>query len=674
MKARLRTLRAAACATALTALAAAEPPTDAPATGVLSAAASSTDAPSTDAPPTDAPTDAPPAGPPSADAPRPTETTLFELDPAAQAEVAALLPSGEYSFCSSASYRLWQYDKDRLCHRQSELAADCSGLAAACARPAWEEELKREVSPSWMVRLAELLGGMGGQLFRGLFWLALGLGVLYLARSLVRVLQQARSESQATPRPGAVTTTPEAEWTDEPASLLLERALAHLDRDPRRALHFAYAALLAGLAHAGILRVHRALTSGDYRRALRRSHPDSPAGGLLWDLDLARFQKVVDQGEAARLLARVRELIGRLGSVAALLLVFTLLGCSGTGDPEPAFKSTAPRGYALWEQLARARSTTLTRRLKRVTDLPMDTTTVVLMDPDLRETEWATLEHYVDDGGHLIVLGPVAGLAETFDIPYVEGRCTGPLEVRGLRAVAPNTAASSLAALAAAPADVIFGTCGGLQFSRAHYHGDGQITLVADASIFDNTSLALGENASFAAALLAGPRGHLEFIGPWTGSGAVHPLESIARSSTGPWLLHLLGALGFFTWWRGRRFGTPKAPPGVTRRSWLEHAQALSGHYQKQGDVGAAVARYASWALGTLGRRSGSSSRDLLALSQALTQRRGATDGRPVQSAKEVHQLLLRARAGAELGGDKAQLLRAYRVLSALVDDVHGRK
>lgn len=615
------------------------------------------------------------AGPADAGAFSSASSAPLEPDPAVQAEVAERLPSGAYAFCSGERYRLWQFDKDRLCGRQAELASDCPGLAAACTRPAWEDELKEHTSPSWLSQLAEWLGGMGGQVFRGLFWLLLGLGVLYLIRSLWRAFQQAQGESSTAPGVVATSLPTPDDAPSEPAAALLERAMTHLDGgDPRRALHFAYAALLAGLSHAGVVRIHRALTSGDYRRAIRRSHPESPAGGLLWDLDLARFQRVVDAGEARNLTVRVRELVTRLGSIASLVLLVLVGGCAGPGDPESAFEPTGPRGYALWEELARSRTTTFTRRLKRVTELPLDTTTVVAMNPRLRPLEWATLEHYVDDGGHLIVLGPAHGVAETFGLPLESAPCTGPLKTNGLRLTTADTTGSSLNGLTPAPADVVLSTCGSVEFARLHRYGDGQITIVGDASVFDNTSLALGDNASFAMSLMAGPRGHLEFIGPWTGSGAVHPLESIARSSVGPWLLHLLGALVLFTWWRGRRFGTPRPPAGVTRRSSIEHARALAGHYQRQGDLGAAVARYSSWALTMLGRRSGSSSRDLLALAQALTRGRDGTEANRALQAKEVHQLLLRARAGAELGGDKPKLLRAYRVVSGLLDDVHGRK
>jgi hypothetical protein len=153
----------------------------------------------------------------------------------------------------------------------------------------------------------------------------------------------------------------------------------------------------------------------------------------------------------------------------------------------------------------------------------------------------------------------------------------------------------------------------------------------------------------------------------------VHPLESIARSSVGPWLLHLLAVLALLAWSRGRRFGTPAPAGPSSRRSLLEHVHALAGHYQKQGDVGAALSRYSSWAVALLGKRSGSSQSDLRALSLALAGKRSAGSDEQAESPADLHQILLRARAAAELGGDKAKLMRAYRTLRRMVDEVTTR-
>lgn len=604
----------------------------------------------------------------ASDEPSQTPMTL-DPDPETQSEVAARLASGRYRFCTDEKYRLWQADKERLCGR-SALAADCAGLDAACQRPAWEDDFEEPEAPGWLSSVSRALGAYGGQMFRLLFWLALGVGALYLVRGLFRLVRTARSEEHSTGPTTTLTETSEVDPTSQPASLLLAQAAAHLDGgDPRRALHFAYAALLAGLDQAGVVRVHRALTSGDYRRTLRRSHPESPAGSLLWDLDLVRFQKAVADSDARHLTERVRDLVSRLATL--LLILGASVGCTGLGDQESPGSPSGPRGFALLEELATAKATTFTRRLKRVTELPDDTTTVLLVSPALRSLEWETLERYVDAGGHLVVAGRAEGFEERFALDFESARCTGALQVEGLALTTPDTKSSALEAIVPVRAESVLGTCGSLHFARAHMYGEGYVTLVGDAAIFDNASLALSDNATFAMALIDHPRGHMEFIGPWTGSGAVHPLESIARSSVGPWLLHLLGMLALFAWARGRRFGSPNLPSSSTRRSLVEHAQALGGHYRHQGDMGAALARYANWAVSVLSRRSGSSNRDLRALAESLAGARGRNG--PSRQAKEIHQLLLRARAGAELGSDKAKLMQAYRVLRTMVDEITGR-
>jgi hypothetical protein len=621
-----------------------------------------------------APEPSSPAEESSSPAENPSASLSIAPDAATQAQVRSRLASGTFRFCTSDNYRLWQLDRDRLCQKLPDLAADCPGLVAACARPAWDEMVANEPAPSWLTQLASFLGSWGGEAFRAAFWLALGFGALYLARGLFRAVRLA-NEAEA---PARRQTTVEAEDIDpaaQPAATLLERASQYLEEgDSRRALHFAYAALLAGLAQVGILRVHRALTSGDYRRSLARSHPEHTAGGLLRALDLARFQPAVEGDGARRLTSQVRELLSRL---LLALLILGLPGCGDTMDQESPAEPTAPRGFALFEGLASDQAPSFSRRLRRVTELPSGTTAVVVVGANLRELEWQTLERFVDSGGHLVLAGETEGLTEAFGLTNTTAPCTGPIRVDDLDVETPDTKETTLAGLLPASAEVVIASCGTVEFARVHLYGDGQITLVGDGRIFDNTSLSLAENASFVRALIDSQPGHMEFIGPWTGAGAVHPLESIARSSVGPWLLHVLAVFTLLAWSRGKRFGSPRPAAPSARRSLLEHARALAGHYQRQGDLGAALARYASWAVTLLGRRSGSSSGDLRALSLALASKHEGQnkrdEGQPESSA-DLHQLLLRARAAAELGGDRQKLMRAYRTLRRMVEEVSSQK
>jgi len=598
---------------------------------------------------------------------------LLSPDEGARGDIATRLASGRFRFCSEESYRLWEVDKDRLCPHLGKVAADCPGLVAACARPAWDEATPEPSSPGWFFELTKFLGNYGGQLLRALFWLAVALGAIFLLRGVLTTLRRDGSSEAGAATAPTLMPTVDVETAGQPTEVLLARAAEYLESgDPRRALHFAYAALLSGLDHAGLVRVHRALTSGDYRRSLARSGRGQAAGTLLWDLDLARFRHVVDSTGAHGLTSRVREVLAALGAVLLFLAPSGLLGCSPGSDAEGPMAPTAPRGYALFEELASTRFMSFTRRLRRVTELPEGTSSVLVVDAHLRKLEWETLSRFVTQGGRLVVAGSPDGLADAFGLGPEPSDCTGPIEVSGIDVVTPDTTGVSLVALGADDSEGVLATCGASDFARFHRHGAGRVTLIGDASIFDNTSLALGDNASFVLHLFGGPQRHVEFIGPWTGTGAFHPMESIARSTTGPWLLHLLGMLALLAWSRGRRFGAPRPPAPSKRRSWIEHAQALASHYERQGDTGAALSRYASWALSLLGKRSGSSNRDLRALAEALVSKQGVKNR--ADEAAEVHHLLLRARAGAELGGDKAKLLRGYRVLRTMVSDVAGRR
>src|SRR5690606_19792056 len=75
--------------------------------------------------------------------------------------------------------------------------------------------------------------------------------------------------------------------------------------------------------------------------------------------------------------------------------------------------------------------------------------------------------------------------------------------------------------------------CGNDVFAFSTNYEAGYLTVVADDALFDNVSLAAGDNATLALHLVGWLGEHVEYLGPWTGQGAFHPLQSIGRAGFG---------------------------------------------------------------------------------------------------------------------------------------------
>lgn len=578
-------------------------------------------------------------------------------DPYLHEVLDAELASGTYAFCTGQNYRLWQEDKDSLCDKTDKLSALCPGLSAACKRASWEDvfaEREAEQAPSWTKWLPRI-GELGASLIQVTFWLTLGAGLLLVLRILLKNLSRRVKLEDDTPRrPHEAPATIELIPSQSPQELLVLARQESADGQHHRALHLAYAALVRHLILRYRLRARASTTSREYLRELTQLSDSGAERDALIDLDRHRFQRQLDADTTRTLIRLVTKVIQRLPHAATLLLCLLVTSCKDPELPQAPHDPSAPRGLSLFEALLEEQATSLTRRIRPVTDLPESTSTVIAVGASLRPLEWATLRDFVERGGHLVVSGIPAGFGEAFGLSLETAACSKPPSYAGLDVV-PVRVLDGMRGLSG---DIMLSSCESVPFAAARFHGRGLLTLIGDSGLLENGSLLYAHNVDFVFELLGDLSGHVELLGPLTGQGAQNPLESVLRAGLGPWLAHLLLLLGLYGWARGRRFGPAHDPPEKKRRSFSEHAAALAATYQKREALGAALQHYAWLTTQLLKRRSASLSEDERSLTHGL----GLSD---TQSA-ELRRALGLAKNAGQLGAGPRELIDSFRRLQLI--------
>lgn len=587
-------------------------------------------------------------------------------DPELTGDVEALLEDEGYRFCNDPKYRLFAAEKSVICHQLSSLESRCPKLAAACSRPAWEEDMTIESDESWFDwSFLDFDSRPLAALFKLVFWAALAIGGFLLLRALFRQAKQWREERtlEQSYAPAALTETPVEAAEELRSQVLFQMARAELEqKNITLSLHLTYRATIRAMCDAEWVKPHRSKTSGDYLHYLRKieaADPTLPVSELkthLLELDRERFRDGPRPERARDLLARAIELSLRLTQVSAFLLGFLALGCDFTNVPEPPEEPQAPRGFQLLEDLMRQRAGSVTRRLTRVTEIEDGTTTVVSLDAQLRTLEWDTLEAWTSRGGHLVVAAPSPEFASAFDVAVRTEECSAPL-------AAPELSLKSFGPsryLISDGGTTTLARCGQHPFAESSAYGDGWLTVVADAAFFNNIHLAAADNSALAFHLLGNLGEHVEYLGPFTGQGAQHPLQSVARAGFTWWVVHVLLLGTLYAWSRGKRFGSPVDPPETTRRAFSEHARALSLKYEQSGASGWALRNYAEWVLDTLRRRAPSTRGDLKSLARAVSSNK--------QEALRLVQALTTARRADELSETHKEHLSTFlRLKSAIL-------
>ena len=598
------------------------------------------------------------------------EEARWIVFPAVESDVREVLgDAAKFRYCHEEGYRLWPHEKDTYCQDADVLAERCQGLARACQLPAFQlmEREEVEVGGSW-------LHGMG-EVVRVLFWLTLALGVGLLLRALARNLAaevQRRRQAGGEPAPELIDWAPEV--PPPPRETDAERLLAWAREQAARgdfgaALGSAYAAALWTLNQRGLIELHRSRTNGDYLRQLA-PHPTErdELRHIVRDVEAVQFGHApADRARFDRLLAQVTSLVQRASLWLALaLLPFTGTACSAASQPAPPHAQHGPDGYALFETLLQRHSDGAQRRVRRLTGSLDEVTTFVALGPALRQEEWDLLMAWVDRGGTLVTAGVPPPLRKYVPHDIDDLRCEAPLT---LSARASDDALTLVQAGAHTfrdfPSAEPLVSCGANPFLVSLEHGDGSVYLLADDAWLRNANLGAADNAQVIVQLAAAPGGRVELLGPWTGSGAHHPLESIHKAGLTPWLLQL-ALLGLaYAFARGVRFGTPREPQREQRRSFTEHAQALGNQYARRQASGHALEQYGRWALERIRERVPVRERDLHALSHAVARRTG---GDPMA----ILRILVEAQSAGQIQGSPEEHSRTMESLSRILRDVGG--
>lgn len=576
-----------------------------------------------------------------------------------------------YRFCQDKDYRLFRDEKTAFCSDLNAYGNRCPGLRSACTRPAWEEDFESgpdKKTADWWNFDAPWLA----VLVKAIFWLSMGLGIVLIFVALRRQLGGLpQNERSARGRPDLFSPPILTELEDLSVDQLMDLARTRLSEGRiQETLHLSYRATVGRLGILGWVKPHRSSTSGDYLLSLRNNSPQGPLGDELKDsaavafeahlleLDQARFGAAPGPEPTRRLLDRTRELATKGTQILAILCTIGLGGCHTKGSPEPPQAKGAPRGYQLFFDLLDARAQSITRQTLPVADLNEETYTVVALAPSLKDSEWIRLKSWTNSGGHLVLIGPDLKFEQVFGLALPRIRC--PREIAAPQLKLKDF--SDLSAFHGEKSGETLVSCGKDPFALSQIYGEGWLTLAADARFFENASLAAADNSTLALYIVGDLEGHVEFLGPWTGTGARSPIVSLVQAGFDFWVLHLLGLGALFIWAHGRRPFVPVDEPEETRRRFVEHARALSERYRKARASGWVLERYAEWTIDRLRRRAPSGGADLRSLCRTVTQNSRA--------AATLREALVTGQKASELGGSPAEHQKTFRTLQGVLLDV----
>lgn len=598
----------------------------------------------------------------------PPEET-WEVNPEVARNVEEILGDARrFRYCHEPGYRLWPHEKQTYCQDRELLSQRCPELARACERPAFGRHEGEFDFDFDLIPNLEWLGG-AAEVLRVLFWIVLALGVGFLLRALLRNLaeEMARRKGLEEPQPEVVEWTPET--PEAPKETDVERLLGRAREDARRgdfagACAAAYAAALRALEHRQLLELHRSRTNGDYLRQLG-AHPAEreKLRELVREVETIQFGHVTpDRTRFDRILERVLALVGPTVSLLLLVVATGLLGgCSDAAPlPDAPGAPGGPDGYGLLESLLQRHSASAQRRMRRVTGSLDEVTTFVALSPSLRPEEWDHLMSWVARGGTLIAAGVPPDLARHLEHEPKHTPCLGRPSAPGL-----ELAQAGANTFVAFPESSTLVSCGDAPFLVAMDYGEGAIYALADTMWLRNANLAAADNAQIVVGLAAAPEGRVELLGPWTGSGSHHPLESIHNAGLTPWLVQLLLLALAYAVARGVRFGSPVEPRREQRRSFVEHAEALANQYARARASGHALEQYGRWALERIRERVPVRERDLHALAHAVARRTG---GEPMA----ILKVLVEAQSAGQVQGAPEEHLRTMEALSRILRDVGG--
>jgi hypothetical protein len=295
---------------------------------------------------------------------------------------------------------------------------------------------------------------------------------------------------------------------------------------------------------------------------------------------------------------------------------------------------------------------------------------VMLQGSEATDEEWEALDRWVQEGGRLVIAG--AQTPPWLQAEYLVGTAEGKVWVAP--AVAPEFAVPYVEV----PGGYAIDDSGGGEvllergseaYAVRYAHGAGTAVVFADDLLFTNAALPIADNAIFLETLLGDLGGRVEFVDAWAAAGADDPLESIRRTHLTPAAVQLLLLILVLYLWRGIRFGRARDPIPPSRRSFVQHAEAMGHHYTKARATGHAAGAYSGWVLDRLRDRFPiAAASGLHGLAQQVARRSGRDD-------TDVMRLLVEAHGAAESRtgvGSPGEDLALVRDLGRLMREIGG--
>jgi hypothetical protein len=638
------------------------------------------------------------SGAAAGDAPPPSAAGTAAKGPKDAPAMVKSVFEHRFAFCHEPAYPLTA-DEVSWCALMPGGGKDvdprCPRFAEACQRG---ETARIQARPRRHLFEAEVpaIPGM-------LAWVLLGIGVVAVVTALVRqsFAQAAPPEErprEPAPDPAAAIERERARAVETDVQRLLERARAAAAAgDFAGGLDDAYAAWLRRLEGEGVVRVETGRTNGDHLREVGAKLPAArqPMREIVAAVERVQFGGDEPDEGAFRLVydGVVRLLSQSFPAQAALLLVltsFTLIGCV----PTRANWDESPSGRAAVVALLSAGGFEVHERFQSLTKLD-DKVEQLLLMPDIAvdEEDWKALDHWVSNGGTLIIAGGTQVLPPFIPVKLVaaKSKASAPivfsLDPQGRlgthRATIPPGAALALPpekpaqeasqkaqhkasddddgddddeddAPDEAPWPLL--TRAGEPYAAQQTHGVGRVIVFADDRLFTNAALLPPGNAEVLLELMGTGGKRVELADEVTGLVATNPLASVQRGRLAPALMQLaLLALLFFAF-KGAHFGRPVDPLAVRRRAFAEHARALGTRYAQARAARHALGLYGAFALERLRERLHlSGGRGLGAVAEAVA----ARSGRPLG---DVMRVLVESRPDAAAEPPDARAAAAHEL------------
>jgi hypothetical protein len=575
------------------------------------------------------------------DDPIEVERPLEDPVPKEEGVEGEVLGDARYQFCHDERYPLRE-DERPWCDLVGEDNARCPKFSLACKAgveaeieekerdlfkrrtPGEAEEARRAKQEQKKIQVPTALSGLA----QILFFLLIAAGLAALVWIAFRDRVSARDPEAPDAPPPDEGDAPD----DEPGRIVLtdvERLLAEARRAAEagryeQAIDLAYAAALRRLDGDGLIDMHHSRTNGDYVRSLR-GQPDLAAHmrDIVRDVERVQFgASAATRPMFESVLSRVMPVATRVAAVA--LLLFGMACEPSDGGEEVVGGGFSPSGTRAVVEVLQREGMAAGYRLERLSKVG-ETTAVLLVLPGggPEDGDWTGVKQWVDEGGLLVLAGEApddpelaiawgAGSTQTILTPS-EG-WAWDLEGLTLRVPAGPTLEPTIGGEAAVVTmvrgPVVFGPGAeipevGSPYALEQSRGKGLVVALADAELFLNVSLAVGDNAEAAIFILeplAAP-GKVEVCTMLTGAGAETPMESIHRAKLTPFVLQLLAMLALWMLHRGVAFGRPRDPETHRRRAFADHVRALGMQYARARAAGRAAGAYAHWAIEQLRER-----------------------------------------------------------------------